>query len=152
MIRILIKFYIAIFLSIVFINNSYCQNITPKELIGNWETLDKPPHLYSFQFIDSMHFKCILYGKEFGKGIWMYNLDTLNGNFIIIMKGQNPAGGKILDTAFIRLKSIDVLQMRSMATGEGNSIRIQGIVSEELWRGEDNTSYRMVSELCRLKE
>src|ERR1700688_4296159 len=104
MIRTFIRFYISIFFTIGIINISYCQKITPKELVGNWET-DKVPHVYRLQFIDSIHLKLIYFAKELGIGTWMYNLDTLKGNNIIIFKGQDPLGGKIFDTAFIRLKS-----------------------------------------------
>jgi hypothetical protein len=152
MIRTFIRFYISIFFLIVIINRSYCQKITPKELVGNWETLDKLPHSYCLYFMDSMHLKVIYYGKEFGKGIWTYSLDTLKGNNLIIMSGQDPLGGKILDTAFIRLKSIDTLQIRSMATGKGNSVRIQGIVNEELWNGKDDNDFRKASKLKRVIE
>lgn len=152
MIQTFTKLYVSIFLSIVFINSSYCQKLTPKELVGAWATLDKLPHFYSFQFIDSAHFKFMLYGKELGKGISMYSLDTLKGNNIIVMKGQDPLGGKILDTAFIRLKDSDTLQIRSMATGDSNNIRLQGIISEELWNGKDDTDFRKAVKLNRVKE
>ena len=94
----------------------------------------------------------MLYGKELGKGISMYSLDTLKGNNIIVMKGQDPLGGKILDTAFIRLKDSDTLQIRSMATGDSNNIRLQGIISEELWNGKDDTDFRKAVKLNRVKE
>ncbi len=119
------------------LNNSYGQKITSNQLIGNWETIDKGQPFFTIRFIDSAHFTSTVFGKQWESIIWTYQLDTLEGNNMIIMKGKNPAGGSTIDSGYIRLKNTDSLQMRSTNTGKFNDIRLKGMVTDELWDGKD---------------